>query len=491
MESNLSSIQYRLLGCVEVHGMEKQVDIGGPKRRTVLATFLLQPNTVIPDERLIDMVWGQDPPRSARSQLQGHVHGLRKHLGVATIVRRGFGYLLVTGTESTDLQWFGRLLRQARSARTTGQPDEAARYLRTAISLWTAPALCGVEPTLISHARPALEEEYLNALEELYDVEIEHGRALEAIPELRVLCSENPARERFMGLLMSALHARGRTGEALEAYANLRGLLENQMGISPSASLQRLHQELLSSEAPAKAHPCRTETTTPRVRPAELPHRAHGLLGRASELRALDEEANGQPDPVLLITGVAGVGKTALALHWGHAARESFPDGQLYVDLAGSGHQGLPVDPDDALRQLLRSLGADPRHLPSGSPDLAKLLRSITADLRLLFFFDDAASAEQVSPLLPGGRGSTVLVTSRHGLAPMVALLGARRIQLDVLSEESSVELLRHIAGPEALAAGLETGKDIADHCGRLPLALRMTAAHMGSVDCPAPVRRR
>ncbi|PWV45681.1 AfsR/SARP family transcriptional regulator [Nocardiopsis sp. L17-MgMaSL7] len=485
METNLSGIRYRLLGPVEALIGEGSVDIGGRKRRTVLAALLLQPNTVVPDERLIDLVWGEDPPRSARSQIHGHVHELRKRLGADTIVRQSFGYRLLVGAEAVDVALFERLLDQARAGHAAGRLDDAARDLRAAVSLWTGPALSGVEPALVTHLRPALEEERLNALEALYEVEVERGRALDAIPKLRTLCAEHPTRERFAGLLMSALHSRGRAGEALEVYAELRDLLRVRVGVEPSAPVQRLHRELTSTRGVVTGHaedpPGQRSETPPRVRPAELPRCAHGIVGRASELGALDAELNGRPAPFLLVTGVAGVGKTTLAAHWGHEIRDRFPDGQLYVDLDGSGRRGGPVDSDDALRQLLRSLGTDPRHLPSGSPDLAKLFRSITADLRLLVLFDDAASVEQVSPLLPGGRSNTVLVTSRHELVSMVALFDARRVHLNVLSEKSSIELLQLVAGPETLAAARESSEGIVDHCGRLPLALRMAAARMGS----------
>ncbi|MFE1167503.1 BTAD domain-containing putative transcriptional regulator [Nocardiopsis sp. NPDC058789] len=485
MESNLSSIRYRLLGPVEVLIGEGNVDIGGRKRRTVLAALLLQPNTVVPDERLIDLVWGEDPPRSARSQIHGHVHELRKRLGADTIVRESFGYRILVGAETVDVALFERLLDQARASHASGRLDDAARVLRAAVSLWTAPALSGVEPALVTHARPALEEERLNAIEELYEVEVERGRTLDALPKLRGLCAEHPTRERFAGLLMSALHSCGRVGEALEVYADLRDLLRVRMGIEPGAPIQRLHRELTATRGAVTSRaedPPGQRTGTPtRVRPAELPRCAHGIVGRASELGALNAELNGGPSPLLLVTGVAGVGKTTLAAHWGHETRDQFPDGQLYVDLDGSGRRGGPVDPDDALRQLLRSLGTDPHHLPGGSPDLANLFRSITADLRLLVLLDDAASAEQVSPLLPGGRSSTVLVTSRHELVSMVALFDARRVHLNVLSEKSSIELLRLVAGPERLAAERESNEGIVDHCGRLPLALRMAAARMGS----------
>ncbi|MFL1378433.1 AfsR/SARP family transcriptional regulator [Nocardiopsis protaetiae] len=474
-----------MLGSVEAHRGDVRVDVGGPKRRTVLAALLLRPNTAVSDDLLIDLLWGEDPPGSARSRLQGHVHELRKRLGADTIVRCGHGYRAAVPDGATDVRAFAALRRRARAERARGEHDAAARSLRAALALWSGPALNGVEPALADRARPELEEARLGALEELYDAELRRGRAGAVLPELRTLCTAHPTRERFTGLLMSAMHGTGRTGEALEAYEALRGLLRERMGIEPGEPLRRLHLQLLTADrAPSPAEPVPAVSVAagpdragPRpaaVRPAELPHGLPELVGRGRELRAMDGLLARYPDPVLLITGVPGVGKTALALHWGHAVRERFPDGQIYVDLGGS---GLPVNPREALLQMLSSLGVDPRRLPAGAVDPAKLFRSITADLRLLFVFDDAACAEQVTPLLPGGRGSAVVVTSCHGLLPMVALLGAHRLALDLLSAESSLELLRRVAGRRALAS--VSGPAPADGCVRLPLALCLTAAHL------------
>lgn len=495
METDLSGIRYRMLGSVEVHSEGRPVSTGGPKRRTVLAALLLQPGTVVSDNRLIDLVWSERPPRSARSQLQAHVHGLRKALGADTIVRSACGYRMSVAAEATDSGVFERLLVRAHSERAAHRPAEAVRTLRTALSLWTGPALGGVTPALAAHARPALEERRLHALLELYGAEIGLGRGAAAVPELLSLCAEHPTHERFAGLLMSALHACGRTGEALEVYATLRERLAEELGTGPGARLRQLHLDLLTAEPDGGS----TRAGAPvvhRVRPAELPYGVGEFVGRSAELsvldQALDDDRGADRWPaVFLLTGVSGVGKTALALHWSHAVRERFHDGQLYVDLRGRSSGEEPTRPEDALRQLLRGLGADPGSLPTGADELAKLFRSVTADQRLLFLFDDASSVEQLAPLLPTGRGSVVLITSRHPLTGLVALFGARPLPLDVLSEESSVELFLSVAGMWARVAELALVTRIADRCGRLPLTLRLAAAALAAgtsaVDLPWP----
>ncbi|WP_304454708.1 AfsR/SARP family transcriptional regulator [Nocardiopsis sp. YSL2] len=478
---DLSGIRYRLLGTVEVQVDGRRILTGGPKRRTVLAALLLQPNTVVTDERLIDLVWGRRPPRGARPQLQGHVHGLRKALGADTIQRAACGYRAVVPEGATDLDAFERSLVRAAADRAAGRLDEAARTLRHGLALWTGPALGGVTPTLAEHARPALEESRLRALEELYGVEVRRGRAASAVAGLRALCADHPTRESLTGLLMTALHHSGRTGEALEAYAALSAVLAEELGTDPGAELRRLHLDLLHADEPGSG---RGDALPPagrtRVRPAELPLAVGGLVGRVEELGVLDQgldadRAADRSTTIFVLTGVAGVGKTALALQWGTAVRDRFHDGQLYVDLHGSTPGREPTPIDDALRQLLRSLGVEPRDLPSDSCELAKLFRSVTADQCLLFLLDDAASVEQVAPLLAGGRGSAVLVTSRNDLTGLVAFFGARPVRLEVLSRESAMELFAAVAGVPAVEAAAVAG--IVEECGYLPLSVRLAAA--------------
>jgi DNA-binding SARP family transcriptional activator len=473
-----------LLGPVEALDIGGPVNTGGPKRRTLLAALLLQPNTVVSDGRLIDLVWGEHPPRGARSQLQAHVHGLRKALGAETILRRGHGYRMAVADGEIDADVFARLLARARADRAAGHLHEAVRVLRTALSLWTGPALDGVGPELTAHARPALEETRLHALKELHGTEIDRNRPAEAVPGLRALCAEHPTREHLAALLMSALHADGRTCEALEAYAQLSARLAEELGTDPGPRLQRLHRDLLA--ATGEDGRARRTHGARWIRPAELPCGVDGFVGRSAELAVLDQSLGSErkrSHPIWLITGVAGVGKTALALHWSHTAREHFRDGQLYVDLRGSAPDRKPLHPDDALRQLLRSLGTEPRHPSAGTAELAKLFRSVTADQSLLFLFDDAASSRQLAPLLPAGHGDTVLVTSRHPLTHLVARVGARPLPLDVLSAESSQELFRSVAEPRARTVGPALVARIASLRGHEPLALRLTAAALAAQD--------
>ncbi|WP_017599418.1 AfsR/SARP family transcriptional regulator [Nocardiopsis lucentensis] len=477
MRSDRSGIRFRLLGPVEVVKDGEPLHAGGPKRRTVLAALLLQPGTVVGDDRLVDLLWGLDPPRNARGQLQVHVHHLRGLLGARTIVRRPSGYEITVDPASTDLGEFDRLLTQARSDRAAGRLDAALTSLNVAASLWSDPPLAGVTPSLADSARPWLEERRLSALEEIHELQIATGRHLEAVGGLRRTLSLHPARETVAESLMRALHACGRTPEALEVYTGLRDHLVEELGIEPGPRLRRLQQRLLRGEAVQEPEP--TPASASPVRPAELPYDVPGFVARTAELAELDAILDGSRDAnaIACVTGIAGVGKSALAVRWSHTVRESFPDGQLHVDLHGSGEQ--PVHPHDALRHLLHSLGADHRFLPDDVEGLAKLYRSMAADRRLLLLVDDAATAEQVTPLLPCGRGSMVLVTSRRDLSGLVARHGARRVRLDVLSPQESVRLLRSVTG--ALSGRPEAEAEIGERCGHLPLALRLAAANIST----------
>ncbi|WP_410594360.1 BTAD domain-containing putative transcriptional regulator [Amycolatopsis sp. lyj-23] len=454
-------MRYRLLGPVTILGDRGLVRPGGQKQTSVLAALLLNPNRVVTEDRLIDLTWGENAPPSVRGRLQVHVSELRKLLGRDAIVRRAPGYLIEVAPGDRDLDVFDEEVAKARA--TSGA--DAVAHLRAALALWEGTPLGGVSEALAEYEGPALAERRLVALEELYEQELAAGRHGEVAGELRRLVDEHPFRERLRAALMLALHRCGRTPEALETYARVHDLLVDELGIEPGQALQDLRLRILRGEgepAPPAATP----------KPAELPLDVRGFAGRAPELAALDE-----PGDVWVITGTAGVGKTALAVHWAHTARARYPDGQLYVNLRGFDAEDEPLTPAAALAQLLRTLGVDLRDVPPGLDDQSKLYRSLLADRQALVVLDNARDTAQVLPLLPSS--GRVLVTSRHRLDELVARVGARSLVLAQLREEDSRALLTALLG-DRTAAEPEAAAELARLCGHHPLALRIAAANTG-----------
>ncbi|GHG49870.1 MULTISPECIES: AfsR/SARP family transcriptional regulator [Amycolatopsis] len=454
-------MRYRLLGPVTVLGDTGPVRPGGQKQTSVLAALLLNANRVVTEDRLIDLTWGENAPPSVRGRLQVHISELRKLLGRDVIVRRAPGYVIEVAPGDRDLDVFDEEVAKARA--TSGA--DAVKHLRAALALWDGDPLGGVSEALAEYEVPALAERRLVALEELYEQELVAGRHGEVAGELRRLVDEHPFRERLRAALMLALHRCGRTPEALETYTRAHDLLVDELGIEPGQALQDLRMRILRGEGEPAAAPA-------APRPAELPLDVRGFAGRAPELAALDE-----PGDVWVITGTAGVGKTALAVHWAHTARARYPDGQLYVNLRGFDAEDEPLTPAAALAQLLRTLGVDLRDVPPGVDDQSKLYRSLLADRQALVVLDNARDTAQVLPLLPSS--GRVLVTSRHRLDELVARVGARSLGLTQLREADSRALLTTLLG-DRTAAEPEAAAELARLCGHHPLALRIAAANTG-----------
>ena len=245
-------------------------------------------------------------------------------------------------------------------------------------------------------------------------------------------------RERLRGLLMLALYRAGRQADALAAFRDARRHLQDELGVEPSAPLQKLHQQILAADptlaAAASAEVGRdasAKISPRRPVPAQLPHRIPDFIGRDAELGRLDALAGqGSGDAenavvITVITGTAGVGKSALAVYWAHQVRDLFPDGQLYVNLRGFGPAGSAMEPAEAIHGFLDAFAVPSDRIPLDLDERAALYRSILADLRVLIVLDNARDVDQVRPLLPGSPGCVVVVTSRNQLTSLVAADGA------------------------------------------------------------------
>jgi DNA-binding SARP family transcriptional activator/tetratricopeptide (TPR) repeat protein len=462
-------MKFRLLGPVEiVTAKGSMFAVGAPKRRSVLAALALTPNQLLGTDTLIDRVWGEDPPAHARTALQGHISALRKVItGPARLESRASGYELVTEADAVDAAFFERLLADAKH-----RPDPAAVVLlQQALELWRGPALAGTSDSLyLAAAATRLTDSKLHAVEDLAARLLRLGRATEASTLLEEHVSEHPLREELAELAVRALHTAGRRSEAFEVYQRTQDALADELGIEPSEGLRREHEALVTGQAPAPA------AATAGTSPAQLPPGNAGFTGRGQELLELRETTR----RIVVLSGQAGVGKTALALQHAHEIAHRYPDGQLFADLRGYDERE-PQRPADVLGGFLHALGVRETDVPPDPDERSALYRSSMAGRRMLVLLDNCRDSDQVRPLLPGTPGCLTLVTSRSRLEGLVAREGAAHLGLDVLTEEDALNVITGVIGEERMAAEPEAVRVLVRLCDRLPLALRIVAARLAT----------
>jgi DNA-binding SARP family transcriptional activator len=460
------------LGPVDVAMGEAVKAISGSRRKAVLAALGLHPGQVVGADRLIDLVWDDRPPVTAPNALQSHISYLRRIFeDRGAIVARPPGYVMHLGPETTDVQVAERLIRQAKE---TAEPERAAAGLRAALSLWRGPALADAATSAwLTEQRERLTAMWLDATLALAQVRLKLGEHEELVAELEQLAAEHPWNEQVCQQLMLALYRTGRQVDALAAYQRLRHSLDEELAILPSPALRELEVAILRQDdslSPAAATPSGPV-------PAQLPVAVHGFAGRQAELERLDALSRQSPPPVVVVSGTAGVGKTSLAVHWGHRAAERFPDGQLYVNLRGFHPSGSVMSPAQALRGFLEAYGVPAQRIPAGLDAQAALYRSVMRGKRALVVLDNARDAEQVRPLLPASPGCLVVATSRNQLTALVTAEGASPLALGLLTDREAGELLVGRLGQQRVAAEPEAVGEVIARCARLPLALAVAAA--------------
>ncbi|HEX8870936.1 MAG TPA: BTAD domain-containing putative transcriptional regulator, partial [Lentzea sp.] len=463
-------MRIRLLGPIDVVVDGTPRPVRGVRRKAVLAVLALQHGHVVSVPRLVESAWNGDG-RPAANTVQSHVSHLRQVLGNgAAIVARPPGYLLDLGAGSTDVDDAERLIRQGMRAEDRAS---AARQLRSALELWRGPALEDVAGLVwLEGQAERLNQLRSQAVRALIEVRLDLGEHAEVVRELELLAGEDPVDEQLHAQLMLALYRSGRQADALAVGRSLRSALVGSLGIEPSPALRELEVRMLRQD-PDLAPPI--AVTAPPT-PAQLPMDVRGFAGRDPELAALDAVVDG-PSPVAVVSGSAGVGKTALAVHWARRVAGKFPDGQLYVNLHGYDPSGSATSSDDAVRGFLDALGVPPQRIPAGVDARAALLRSLLAGRRMLLVLDNARDAGQVRPLLPGSPGCLVVVTSRDQLAGLVGVEGAHLITLGLLTKDESRQLLAFRLGEERIAAEPRAADEIGTRCARLPLALVVVTA--------------
>jgi DNA-binding SARP family transcriptional activator/tetratricopeptide (TPR) repeat protein len=502
-------MECRLLGPVELRTAEGPIAIPGRKPRTLLAALLLEPGHTVSVNRLIDVIWDDKPPDTARALIQTYVSGLRRALParMSDLIETHYpGYRARVPVDSLDRHAFETLVAQGRAAAADSRYQVAADMFRTADSLWRGPALSGVTGNTLAAEAARLDELRIAVLEERIVADLALGRYDQLTGELSVLVRAHPTRERLRGQLMLALYGAGRAPEALSAYRDGRQILIDELGIEPGPELSRLHERILRSDpdllslapgrltvrgpdpeelrktqaGPAEPSPATAAPVQPGTRlvPAQLPPDPADFTGREPEISQLVELLTGprQGSTLCVVAGPGGVGKSALAVHAAHRMAEAFPDGQLHADLRGLAPS--PPSPVEVLGRFLRGLGDDPATLPDSLDERVDRFRTHLADRRILVVLDDAASERQVRPLLPGGHSSAVLITSRSRLP---GLAGAHLVELGMLSPDEAIALLTRIAGEERIRSAPQAAAQIVSRCGFLPLAVRIAGARLVS----------
>jgi DNA-binding SARP family transcriptional activator/tetratricopeptide (TPR) repeat protein len=459
-------MRFRVLGPLRVWDGTSWSPVPAPQQRVVLAVLLAEPGRTVSTDRLVDEVWGERPPPAAVSALRNYIHRLRRLLaGGSRLVTGHRGYELAVDGDDLDADGFRRLVDSARGRLAAGRIEAAVTQLTDALELWRGPAMADVpaSPTVTAWAT-GLEQHRLAGTERLMGLQLDLGRHQDIADELDRLVEAHPLREQLHAQRVLALYRCGRRGEALAAYRQARLVLVDELGVEPGPELRELHRAVLAGD-PRPAAP-------PVPGPAQLPPDVTGFAGRRAALDQLDSTA-----AIAVVSGTAGVGKTALAVHWGHRMAGRFPDGQLYVNLRGFDPSGEAAPPTTALRGFLEALGVAPRQVPSDLDAQVGLYRTRLAAKRVLVVLDNARDAAQVRPLLPGGPTCLAVVTSRHQLTGLVASEGARPVVLDLLSGGEARELLGRRLGASRIAAEPAAVDEIITRCARLPLALAIAAA--------------
>jgi DNA-binding SARP family transcriptional activator len=478
-------MEFRVLGPTELWSAGQQRDLGSARARSVLAILLLTPRTIVPAETLIDRLWDTRPPPKARESLSVYVARLRASLRQAVgdsvrLAGRARGYVLDVDPGAVDVHQFRRLRRQADALIASGDYDHAALLLREADGLWRGQALAGIRGDWVARMRDSLEEERRAAILERVECELELGRHADLVGELRHLLAQYPLDETFIAHQMSALYWSGRPGDALSLYRETRSSLIDEQGTEPGPMLSELHQRILRRD-PELAVRLAGHRHGRMSRPDTLPPETVEFVGRSEELALLTGERGNTPR-VSVIEGMPGVGKTALAVHAARSVSGQYPDGMLYLNFHTHDPGRPSLEPAEALHRLLRMLNVPATQIPDAIGERAALWRAQLGRRRAVVILDDAGRHDQIRPLLPVTGQCLILITTRRRLPE---LEGARTLSLDVLSIDDAIALFRRIAGhgrahqEDAVATAVRL-------CGRLPLAIQLTASRLAQDFPPA-----
>jgi DNA-binding SARP family transcriptional activator len=500
-------LRVKVLGPLALWRDGQLVTPGGARQQAVLGLLTVRAGQLVSREAIVELLWPQNPPRSAPAMLRSYIGAVRSALGdgdpSSRLLTAGapsggeHGYRLRLAGRQLDLLEFTELAARARAAAASGDYTAACRWYERAAALWRGEPLAGLDLLRGHPAVTGLARRRAAVLLGYAEAAAAAGQHEQVIPHLRRLAGQDRLDERVHARLMIALAGVGQPAAAVAVFELLRERLDAELGVSPGAELADAHAAVLHSQASQGSAaaaslpppPSPPWPPQPLPRPRQLPPPAPHFTGRAGQLKELSELLDQTTGPgataaVSVIAGTAGVGKTSLAVYWAHQVAGSFPDGQLYVDLRGFDPSGSPVAPADAIRGCLDALGIPAERMPPTLDARAGLLRSLLAGRRMLILLDNARDAAQVRPLLPGTPGCLTVITSRQEPTGLAATHGAQVLSLDVLSDAEAAEFLARRLGPQRVAAERQAVTELIRLCARLPLALAIIAAR-------ASVRRK
>lgn len=478
-------VSFGLLGPLRIEVAGAAIDIRSAQSRVLLGALLCRPNSVVGTDELIDLMWDSTPPAGASTTLRSHVMRLRRALGAAgsRIETAGTGYRIRVDT-ATELDWtlFIARCEAARNAELSGDWADAARAAAEALLLWRGNPLPDVSSARLQRdERPVWTEAHASVSELLARANLAQGQGGPAIATLLGIVAQHPHREQAHALLMSALAAEGRRVEALEVYRGLRTMLVRDLGIEPGPEVRALQRRILAADAagaPDAAEP--PAWTASWQKPQTLPRDVADFTGREDAVKRIVDVLTAGDRPgtsqVVVIDGMGGVGKSALAVHAAHRTSDRFRDGQLFADLRGT--SATPAEPGTVLGSFLYLLGVPAAELPAADSDRSALYRSILADRRVLILLDDAQDTAQILPLIPASSRCAVIITVRHRL---LGLAGSERLTLEGLTRGESRTLLDLIAGADRVRSEPEATDTVLSACADLPLAVRVAAGRLAS----------
>lgn len=485
------SLTYRftVLGRVGVSLDGAEVDLGA-QSRAFLAALLIRAGHPVTVGEIVDILWGGRSPASAVNAVHKHASTVRRMLepDIAPreqgrwLVRRDSGYLFHVAPDDLDLLRFRCLVDDARAAHDQGDSAEAVELYLAALGLWRGRCAENLDQRIrLLPPFYAVDREFITAMQQAVDLALSLGCAERVLPLTRAAAAAEPLDEPLQARLLLVLAATGRQACALSTYQQVRERLADELGVDPGLELRAAHQQVLRHEfTTAVGLPGQPHRPVAQ-QPAQLPRDVPRFVGRADALARLDAVAphgGGETTPLVLLTGGPGVGKTALTVHWAQRAARNFPDGQLFVNLWPV-DRFEPLDPADVLRHFLSSLGLIPELMPTTTAERSALFRTMLDGRRVLVVLDNAATAEQVRPLLPGSAGSMVLVTSRFRQMGLVALDGARSLEIGTLTPAEVLDLLTALLTEERVSAEPGPAAALGRLCAYHPVALRLAAAHL------------